>query len=172
MLLIADAIASSADNLGKAGLNAVIDEAIKLGDRMRGTQKGNDIADQLFAMVRRYGARIDVGTIDRMVLRRDSYSRSGLTSLGILYDEQPAHMRSLELPDRYEKLAPQVAFYCAFREAHPEHVSSDVMVDPSNFVFAGLRYQQPDRFWDKYTNRGPSALLDYLEPASVGSSFP
>lgn len=57
----------------------------------------------------------------------------------------------------------RVAYYCAFREAHPEHNSGDVTVDPSAFTFAGLRYRQPDRFWDKYANRGPSALLDYLD---------
>lgn len=162
-LLLADALASCADGLGQAGLNAVIDEAIKLGDRMRGTSEGNAVADQLFAMVRRRGAVVDAETIDRLVLRGDSYSRAGLTSLAIMYDEHFQHIRSLDLSSRYVGVEPRVAYYCAFREAHPEHNSGDVTVDPSSFTFAGLRYRQPDMFWDKYANRGPSALLDYLE---------
>lgn len=172
MLVVADALASCADGLGQAGLNAVIDEAIKLGNRMRGTREGTAIADQLFAMVRRHGPHIDAETIDRLVLRGDSYSRAGLSSLAILYDEHIAHISSLHLPTRYAVKNPCVAYYCAFREAHPTHKSEDVSVDPSAFVFAGLRYRQPDMFWDKYANRGPSALLDYLEPVEVNAVHP
>lgn len=164
MLLLADAIASSADGLDQAGLNAVIDEAVKLGNRMRGTYEGDKVAAQLFAMVRRCGARIDAGTIDRLVLRGDTYSRAGLSSLAILYDEHFAHISSLGLSARYAAVEARVAFYCAFREAHPAHNSAGVAIDPSGFTFSGLRYTQPDRFWDKYANRGPSAILDYLEP--------
>jgi len=167
MLLLADALASCADSLGQAGLNAVIDEAIKLGNRMRGTQEGNAIADQLFTMVRRHGHRINAKTIDRLVLRGDSYSRAGLSSLAILYDEHLEHISSLRLPARYAGVEPRVAYYCAFREANPEHNSMDVTVDPSAFIFAGFRYRRSDMSWDKYTNRGPSALLDDLEPVEV-----
>lgn len=163
MLLLADALASCADGLAQAGLNTVIDEAIKLGDRMRGTYEGNAVADQLFAMVRRRGAVVDAETIDRLVLRGDSYSRTGLTSLAIMYDDHFQHIRSLGLPSRYAAVEPRVAYYCAFREAHPDQRSGDVTVDPSTFTFAGLQYRQPDMFWNKYANRGPSALLDYLE---------
>lgn len=163
MMLLADALASCADGLGQAGLNAVIDKAIQLGDLMRGTQRGNEIADQLFSMVRRCGDRIDATTVDRLVLRGDSYSRAGLTSLAILYDEHFLHLTSLGLPARYANADPRVAYYCAFREANPTHRSGDIFVDPSQFTYAGLKYRQPDMFWDKYASRGPSALLDYLE---------
>ena len=163
MLLLADALASCADGLGQAGLNAVIDQAIKLGDRMRGTYEGNAVADQLFAMVRRRGAVVDAETVDRLVLRGDSYSRAGLTSLAIMYDEHFQHIYSLRLSSRYVSVEPRVAYYCAFREAHPEHNSGDFTVDPSAFTFAGLRYRQRDDFWNQYANRGPSALLDCLE---------
>lgn len=170
MIVVADAIASCGGGLGQAGLNAVIDQAIKLGNRMRGTLEGNAIADQLFTIVRRFGSRIDAATIDRLVLREGSYSRVGLASLAILYDDFFAHISSLALPARYQDATPEVAYYCAFRETHPEHSSEDVTVDPSSFVFAGLQYKQPDMFWNKYANRGPSALLDYLEPFDGGEA--
>lgn len=162
MILLADALASCADGLGEAGLSAVIDEAIRLGDQMRGTHRGNEVADQLFSMVRRCGDRIDARTIDRLVLRGDSYSRAGLSSLAIMYDEHFSHISSLKLPSRYVDVEPRVAYYCAFRETNPGHNSTDVFVDPSTFEYAGLKYCRPDEFYDKYINRGPSALLDYL----------
>lgn len=170
--LLADALASCAGGLGQAGFNAVIDEAIKLGDRMRGTEEGNRIADQLFAMASRGGAHVDATTIDRLVLRGETYSRAGLASLAIFYDEYFAHTCSLALPARYMNVEPRVAYYCAFREAHPNHKSVDVTVDPTGFTFAGLKYVQPDMYWDKYANRGPSALLDYLEPVHPGRYLP
>jgi hypothetical protein len=162
MILLAETLATYAEGLDQAGLNAVIDEAIRLGDQMRGTEQGNGIADKLFAMVRRCGGRVDACTVDRLVLRGESYSRIGLSSLALMYDEHFEHIASLGLPMRYTNLESRVAYYCAFREAHPEHRSADVFVDPSEFTYAGLRYRQPEMFWDKYANRGPSALLDYL----------
>jgi hypothetical protein len=99
-----------------------------------------------------------------MVLREESYSRAGLVALGILYDDFPDHMRSLNLPNYFIGVEPRVAYYCAFREAFPRETSVNVFTDPGSFTFACLRYVQPEMFWDKYANRGPSALLDYLEP--------
>jgi len=61
-------------------------------------------------------------------------------------------------------IEPRVAYYCAFREARPDENSSNPFVDPSGFQFAGLQYLRPEMYWDKYVNRGPSALLDYLVP--------
>lgn len=157
-------ISGKAPIVADASLNALIDQAINLGDRMRGTPEGNEVADQLFAIVRRHGARISRPTIHDLVIREDSYSRTGVVALGILYDEFFEHMKSLDLPNYFVKLEPRIAFYCAFREAFPAEKSINVFVDPSGFVFAGLKFKQPDMFWDKYANRGPSALLDYLVP--------
>lgn len=162
--LLTEAFASCTSRLSQAGLNMVIDEAIQLGDRMRNTDRGNEVAEQLFSMVRQCGNYISAQTIDRLVLRGESYSRSGINSLAILYDEHFRHISSLCLPIRYSEIEPRVAFYCAFREANPEHKSQDVFVNPSGFIYADMKYLQPDMFWDKYANRGPSALLDYLEP--------
>jgi hypothetical protein len=157
-------ISANAPTVADASLDALIDEAIVLGDRMRGTAEGNVIADQLFTLVRKYGNRISQSTVHDLVIRQDSYSRTGLTALGILYDDFFDQMRSLGLPLYFVEIEPRVAFYCAFRETFPEEKSANVVADPTGFTFAGLRYVQPDRYWDKYANRGPSALLDYLLP--------
>lgn len=155
-------ISAHAPTLADTSLDALIDEAIILGDRMRGTTEGNIIADQLFALVRKYGDRLSRATVRDLVIRRDSYSRTGLTALGILYDDFFDHMRSLGLSEYFTNIEPRVAFYCAFREAFPQEKSINVFANPTGFTFAGLQYVQPDRFYDIYANRGPSALLDHL----------
>jgi hypothetical protein len=159
-------ISAKAPTVADASLNALIDQAINLGDRMRGTPEGNEVADQLFALVRRHGARVSQPTVHDLVIRGDSYSRAGVTALGILYDEFFEHMASLDLPNYFLKLEPRVAFYCAFREAFPAEKATNLFVDPTGFIFAGLEFKQPDMFYDKYANRGASALLDYLIPAT------
>jgi hypothetical protein len=157
-------ISQHANSVADVSLDALIDEALRLNDRLRGTHKGNIIAEQLFKLVRQFGDRVSKATILDLVLRGDSYSRTGLTALGILYDDFPDHLRNLNLPDQFANIEPRVAYYCAFREKFPDHKSADMFVDPTGFVFAGFRYVQPDMHWDKYANRGPSALLDYLIP--------
>jgi len=157
-------IEAVAPRVADGSLNVVIREAVRLGERLRGTPEGNVIADHLFALVRKFGNRVSTPTVTEVVLRGESYSRVGLVALGILYDEYPTHIRSLGLPDLLASSHPEVAYYCAWREAHPEEHSSNVFADPTGFVFAGLRYSQPEMFWDKYANRGPSALLDHVVP--------
>jgi hypothetical protein len=157
-------ISDNAPTVADASLDALIDEAIVLGDRMRGTPEGNVIADQLFTLARRFGGKISRSTVHDLVMRGDSYSRTGLTALGMLYDDFFDHMKSLGLPSYFADIEPRVAFYCAFREAFPKEKSVNVFADPTGFTFAGLRYVQSDMHWDKYANRGPSALLDYLVP--------
>ncbi|MBM7115702.1 DUF4365 domain-containing protein [Archangium primigenium] len=162
MSSIIELITSIAPAIADISVDAIADEAIQLGDRLKGTIEGNAIAEQLFALARKFGARLSLATVSSIVLRGESYSRAGLIALGILYDDYFEHMKSLNLPNHFIELEPRVAYYCAFREAHPEEKSANFFADPKDFKFAGLRYVQPDRPWDKYANRGPSALLDYL----------
>ncbi len=161
---LTEVISTNAPDVADVSLDAMIDEALVLGQRLWGTVEGNIVANQLFSLARRFGDRISRATVCDLVLRDGSYSRTGLTALEILYDEFFEHLKSLQLPPFFVKVEPRVAFFCAFREAHPDHDSSYVFVDPTGFTFAGLQYCGPKDAWDKYANRGPSALLDYLVP--------
>ena len=163
--ILTSIISAKAPSVADASLNALIEQAIQLGDRLRGTHEGNQVADQLFALVRRHGGRVSRPAVHDLVIRGDSYSRTGLIALGILYDEFFEHLKSLNLPSYFSKIEPRVAFYCAFREAFSQEKSTNLFANPSGFIFAGLTYIQPDMFYDKYANRGPSALLDYLVPS-------
>lgn len=142
-------------------LDAVISELVMLADRVWNTVEGNILKTQLFALVRELGDRISKETISNMVIRGDTYSRTGLIALGLLYDDFFDHTQCLGLPEYFVTVEPRVAYYCAYRESRPDEKSYAPM-DPTGFEFAGLRYERSDRALDKWANRGASALLDDL----------
>ncbi len=152
-----------APEIADASLDILIEEAVLLGDRMRGTREGNVIADALFFLARKYGDKVSRATVCNLVLRGESYSRTGLIAMSLLYDEHLEHMRTLALPDFLQADWPDVAFYCAFRES-PSGVG--FFAKPSaSFTFAGLAFRESDRFFDNFANRGASAILDHLTRA-------
>ncbi|HKQ03859.1 MAG TPA: DUF4365 domain-containing protein [Blastocatellia bacterium] len=160
-------LSTTAHTVADASLDIIIQEATILGNSLRGTREGLAISQQLFSLIRTFGDRVSLSSIDAVVRRGDSYSRIGLDALGILYDEYFQHISSLNLSDHFEeKGLLRVAYYCALREANPEKKYIDFMGGPGDFTFAGLKFSCPPeaRFWDKYANRGASAILDYLEP--------
>jgi hypothetical protein len=165
---ITDLLNTAAPSVSDASLDVIIQEAILLGNNLKGTIEGNAISQQLFSLVRKYGDKISTFSVDAIVRRNQAYSRTGLVALGILYDEYFAHISALGLPKHFVKHdLPGVAFYCALREAYPQKRSFDFMVGAGDFTFAGLRFSCPSdtSFENKYANRGPSAILDYLEYA-------
>ena len=158
-------IVAAAPDIADTTLEIILQESILLGDRMRGTLEGMKVSEQLFELVRRFGNKTSAVSVDLMVRRGESYSRTGLIALGILYDDFFDHAVSLSLVDLFlGKDLPQVAYYCALREKNPGKKSLDFLFGPGDFRFAGLRFQEPTNgnFHDKYANRGPSAILDYL----------
>jgi hypothetical protein len=81
--------------------DAVVREAVLIGDKLRGTLEGNAIADQHFALVRKLGTQMTVETVGIMVRGEDACSRTGISGLGILYDEYFAHASSLGLTKHF-----------------------------------------------------------------------
>jgi len=167
---IVDLVVAAAPDIADVTLDVVLEEAVLLGDRMRGTLEGLKVSDQLFELVRRFGDKTSAISVDHMVRRGESYSRTGLIALGILYDDFFAHTKSLSLVDLFMgKDLPHVAYYCALRERHPKKKCLDFVFGPGDFRFAGLKFKEPThwKFADKYANRGPSAILDYLTPTET-----
>ena len=162
---IVDLLVAAAPEIADATLDVILEEAVVLGDRLRGTIEGLKVSEQLFELIRRFGDKTSTASVDRMVRRGDSYSRTGLIALGILYDDFFEHTTSLSLADLFlDKGLPHVAYYCALREKHSKKKSLDFLSGPGDFRFAELRFQELSgaNFLDKYANRGPSAILDYL----------
>lgn len=144
----------AAPRLGEASVNAVVQEAA-----------GVLSSGQLLALVRAVGHRLSAPSVDALV-RRDRPD-----ALGTLYDEHFEPLASLRLPEHFLKEGfPELAYYCALREANPEKDSPDFLVGAGDFVFAGLRFRLPREgdFWDEYARRGVSAILDALVPEGAG----
>lgn len=162
---IIEIICESDPDVASGTLDIIIREATYLGNRMRGTSEGNFVGECLFQLVRRFGGRLTPTAISCMVCRGESYSRTGLIALGLLYDNYFGHISGLNLTDIFLRSGHQeVAYYCALREKHPDKKCLEFMNGPGDFQFSGMRFRgpEPGRFGDKYANRGPSAILDYL----------
>ncbi|HVU87585.1 MAG TPA: DUF4365 domain-containing protein [Pirellulales bacterium] len=152
-------------------IDLVIDQAITLGMRLWATAEGNQAANAMFAVCRKLGTRFTVDQVRRMVAREEeeSYSRTGVTGLGILYDEHSAHLKELELPKLFDGLRiPLIAYYCRLREAYPGKRIPQMLGTPNLFTLDGwaLHPDSLDRLFDKWANRGDSAILDYLVPVA------
>jgi len=147
---------------GKVGLNALIGQVINLGNKAWGTREGNIIVDQLYELVRKSGDCITIGTAKNMVIRGDSYSRIGINALSLFYDEHFEYAKSLSLSSVFREIDPRVAYYCTLRETEPE--ISSFSPPPEGFIHLGLKFLEPDRYFDMCANRGPSAMLDCLIP--------
>ena len=145
-------------------INLILEEGILLGNKLRGTAEGNKFAEQIFSLVKNHGTRMRLDSIDLLVRREDTYSRTGLSALGILYDEHFMHAKSLQLPNYFaSRNLMGVAYYCALRESVPEDCDFSACMKSRGFTYGGLVVHDDDfDLMSKYPNRGPSVVLDFL----------
>lgn len=145
-------------------INLILEEGVLLGNKLRGTREGNEVAQQIFSLVRAHGDQMGLDSIDLMVRRNDLYSRTGLSGLGILYDEFFEHAKSLSLIDHFESIGlHDLAYYCALREHFPDKQDMSACMMSTEFKYGGFRVAYGDfDLLSKYANRGPSAVLDFL----------
>lgn len=145
-------------------LSSLITQVLELGANLWATSQGNKVAEALFDFVRLYGIRLTANHIAKIVLRGDSYSRTGIIAMGILYEEFPDHALSLRLIDKFAKAGNiAVEYYCAVRERHI-NMRSPEWILKGDLNFKNLKPNFLDvSVWDKWANRGDSMILDYLE---------
>lgn len=163
-LVAAAGIQDKNHNSPVSSINLILEEGRLLGNNLRGTSEGNLVASQMFELIRKHGSLMEIESIDLMVTRDDSYSRVGLSGLGILYDTYFAYTSSLGLVDHYESLGfENLAYYCALRENYPKLGDFSACMESPNFEYHGLVALDDDGWLiSKYPNRGPSAVLDRL----------
>ncbi len=152
-----------ADNI-LTSINLILEEAVLLGNNLRGTIEGNKIAEQIFSLIRKHGNKMGIDSIDLMVRRDKLYSRTGLIGLDILYDDYFEHTKSLKLKEFFKKkdLA-EIAYYCALREKFPNKKNIALCEKAIEFSYDGLTVNcDTDYLLSKYINRGASAILDYI----------
>jgi len=156
-------IESSTDPI-LTSINLILEEAVLLGNNLRGTMEGNILANQIFSLIKKHGIKMGVASIELMVLRDELYSRTGLIGLDILYDDYFEHTKSLKLKEFFKKKdLPQIVYYCALRENFPNEKNIALCEKAIEFSYEGLTVDcDSDYLFSKYINRGASAILDYV----------
>lgn len=145
-------------------VSTLINQALALGNRFRGTPEGNKVAQMLYSYVRKHGKNITAQHIVKLIVRDDVYSRVGITVLGLLYDCYPSHAKSLELVKLFEESGDELMeYYCAMRERYLG-MESPRWLNQKDLLYRGLQPDFGDVFiLDKWANRGDSVLFDYLD---------
>lgn len=150
-------------------IGIVIDEIVSLGDRVWATTEGNALTALLFELCRAYPDHFSREQICKLVIRPHAYSRTGINALSILYDEQPLHLRSLELPDEFSKHADwRPSYFCSLREKYEGTPVTSLMFGDYDCTIGS--YQLDPRAKDglnKWANRGDCAILDYAYDSSA-----
>lgn len=154
-----------------AVFNGTIDKLIKMGphlSRVDSQKFGKALVD----LTRRFGERLDVDQILKMVVRGDTYSLAGLDGLLGLYDGFPDHAKSLDLACRFDDLELyELSWYCRFREAHAKLDSMSIWLKISELETACktgagiLHIPDEDRAYctSKWPNRADAVYLQSLK---------
>lgn len=162
-LVAASSLTNENQSSSVTSINLILEEGRLLGNNLRGSTDGNRVSSQIFNLIRKHGNLMGVESINLMVARDESYSRTGLSGLGVLYDTFFEHIKSLQLIEYYESLDLQgIAYYCALREHYKELRDFSACMESPNFEYNGLVASDSDYLISKYPNRGPSVVLDSL----------
>ena len=145
-------------------VESVVSEVLQTGERIWATEEGNRLSRILFTLCREYGNRFEAEHIRRLVIRGESYSRTGINALGLLYDNFPKHLKALNLPKLFRHETAQVGYYCKLRERYLGKQSTELLGPRTDFAIDGLDVDKTmrDELLLKWANRGDSAILDYL----------
>jgi hypothetical protein len=142
----------------------VVDEALYLGNAIWATIEGNAVSQLLYVLARAYGDHFSKEQISRLVLRGESYSRTGINALGLMYDQFPEHMNSLELEEQFSTHPDwRVAYFCALRRRHSGVPVSSLMSGRYDCSIGAYDVDPTisDRGLNAWANRGDCAILDY-----------
>jgi hypothetical protein len=145
-------------------LDLLVDEILSIGNRIWGTIEGNALSELLYLLARLYGDNFTKEQIKKLVLRGDSYSRTGINALGIMYDEFPEKMRGLRLGDHFRTHDDwRVAYFCNLRDKYPGVSVFGLMTGEYDCALDGcdLLPSVKDSGFNKWANRGDCAILDY-----------
>ncbi|KYP13496.1 DUF4365 domain-containing protein [Flavihumibacter sp. CACIAM 22H1] len=150
----------------------IIDKVIEIGASIWATPEGNKRTQQLFEFIRNNGNKLKREHISKLVIRGDSYSRTGINALGVLYSSFPRYAQSLLLPEFFKGFQdPRLHYYCVLRERCLADTSFFWVTPTANFRVGDFTIDDPDvlaQLMNKMANRGDSAILDYIVYKPIG----
>jgi hypothetical protein len=143
----------------------IVDRVIELGTGIWATLEGNKRSQQLFDFIRRNGNKLTKEHVSKLILRVESYSRTGINALAVLYEEFPQHALALKLPDVFKNANDLVYYYCVLRERNIQAQGFFWVINVTDFRVNNYTIDD-SRFlsdiMDNIANRGDSAILDYV----------
>lgn len=154
-------------DLALTTISQIVAKVVELGLAIRGTENGWEVSQVLFRICRQFGEYFTKDHIFKIVVLQEAYSRIGLIALELLYDNYFSHTSNLQLPDAFIDYT-DIQYYCKLRERYPG-VTGIVMAcgKPKEYDWnidgIGLSYDTLDFLPNKYANRGPMAILHYLQ---------
>jgi Domain of unknown function (DUF4365) len=149
---------------------ALVDEVIAIGHRIWATKEGNKLSRILFTVCEKYGDLITREQVFPLVTRsigsEETYSRTGINAIGLLYERFPEHTRCLKLPDLFGNYAGGLPrYFCELFEKFSKagkglfyFCSKDLDLRIGDWDIIS---EDRDRLFDKIANRGYSAILDF-----------
>ncbi|SHG44228.1 protein of unknown function [Bradyrhizobium erythrophlei] len=146
-------------------VHLVVEEVLSISGRIWGTLEGNALSELLYMLARSFGDHFTREQIRRIVLREDTYSRTGINVLGILYDEFPDRMKDMLLgeffSDHYDQ---RISYFCNLREKYRGIPVFGLMTGDYDCALDGhdVDPSVKDRGADRWANRGDCAILDYV----------
>jgi hypothetical protein len=152
-------------------IDETLDEAIKLGQKLRGTQ----VSYKLFRLCKIYGDSFTIEDIEKLVFRDKGISITGLNALGILYDHYPIYLKELKLADYFKNKGEEIYFslyyYCKLRERYIEMNEIDIAFNSSELDLEIDGYVLDDYFQElvtsKYPNRGTICFIQCVRPIEI-----
>lgn len=147
-------------------LDSIIERVIELGTSIWATQEGNKVTEMLFKFIREYGDRLNASHISKLIIRGKDCSRTGLNALGILYDNFPKHVASLNLVKKFKSFEdPRLHYYCTIRERYLGERSPSWLDETKDLTVGKLKADFSSintSIFDKWANRGDSVIFDYV----------
>jgi hypothetical protein len=161
---VARLMSESAGMLDTGVLQVIIRQVISLAEASWRSHEGWELSQALFTFCREAGNLFDVTDIANLVVRESTYSRTGITALGLLYDNFLEHLQPFCLPKYFEQSGDwRIAYYCALREKYPGKKSEEVLFGKTTeFAIGSLTVSLTDRdeWLHKWANRGDSFILE------------
>lgn len=156
-------------------IDLLIDEVLSIGNRIWGMLEGNALSKLIYILARAYGEMFSIEQIRKLVVRADTYSRTGINTLGIMYDEFPQHMQTLRLGEEFrDHDDSRIAYFCNLRDKYPGVPVFSLMIGNYDCALDGynLHPDVKDRGHNSWANRGDCAILDYAYEVAETSVDP
>lgn len=167
MMALGKIIAAVDNSFRNFPVEIIVDKLVEINRQPRFFWELGLTSFLLGTLFREHGDRVSLNDILRVVIHGDTFSKTGVRSLGILYDYFPDHTSKFKLPEVFAELGfDELVYYCNLREKYLGIMATDLIMGDFDFTIENMSVNfNNDKLWffNKWANRGDAVFLDYLE---------